>query len=183
MPRSSRLSVWSLLAIVLIVAAACGGGNDATGTPTTSGGTATTQGVPQLSPTSVAATATPALPTSTPTATTIPSPTATPTPVTPTPIPTIDDTPPLVVVASNGGPLGGTASVTIRTKPGQVCSMRFVLPNQEPTPIEGIGEQTASAEGTITWSWLLDPSYPTGTARAEVTCDRSRRAALIEITP
>jgi hypothetical protein len=175
-----------LIAVVLAVIAviACGGDDDDDTNPTTAAGTSTistnaptvvTTGTSDVSPTRIPESPTPS---STPTNTA--TPTATPTP---TLTPTLENTPPLVVLASNGGPLGGTASVTIQTKVAANCSIVFVLPGGTPTNVPGLDPQVADATGKITWTWTLDPAYPTGSAQAQVTCERSRRAAIIEITP
>lgn len=183
MRKSTHVLGMVVVVFGLLGAVACGGGDDADDdAPTAQAATATRPSVPPGA--TGTPTTTPASPTATATATPSPTPTSTPTATpTPTPIPTVDDTPPLVIVASNGGPLGGTASVTIQTAAGTTCSMVLVLPNGTPTNVPGIDPQEAGPDGRITWTWTLDPSYPTGSAQAQVTCERSRRAAIIEITP
>lgn len=171
---------------ILVFGAACGGGDsdDTDDTTPTTGVTATSSTNPPG--TTATSAGSPTAPAATPTATVTntPQPTATPTVTpTPTPIPTVDNTPPLVVISSSGGPLGGTATMTIRSKVGIECSVVFVLPDGTPVNVAGLDPQIVGPDGSITWTWTLDPSFPTGSAQAQVTCEKSRRAAIIEITP
>jgi hypothetical protein len=180
---STRAMLFGVLALItLATATACGGDDDAPEEP--AGSTATRSSNPPAATGTQSANATSTTVHATVTASPTSAPTATPTVTpTPSPIPTTDNTPPLVIMASNGGPLGGTASVTIRSRVGITCSIVFVLPDGTPVNVPELGEQVVGDQGLLTWTWTLDPTYPTGTAQAQVTCERSRRAALIEITP
>jgi hypothetical protein len=172
-----------------IAVSACGGGNN---DPATATGKALTSTVSTNSPTQPSTSTSQQTATVDDSATVVPSatstnaPTATPTatlvPPTPTPIPTVDNTPPLVIVSKSGGPRGQPASVTIHTEPGIECSIGIVLPDGTPTPVAGLDPQTSDGAGQITWTWTIDPSWPTGQLQAQVSCQRSRRAALIEIS-
>ena len=184
-----RLLGIATLIVVSMTVIACGGDDDDNEDADTTAA-AVTSTISTNVPTPVAtgssvasATRDSAAPTPTIAPTIAPTPTRTPVPSTPTPVPTVDNTPPLVILASNGGPLGGTASVTIQTKVGATCSIVFVLPNNTPMNVPGLDPQVADDTGKITWTWTLDPALPTGSAQAQVTCERSRRAAIIEITP
>lgn len=100
-----------------------------------------------------------------------PSPSATaPAGLTPAPAQpsTLDD----VTVTKRPGSVtrGTTAAITIHTTPGAGCSIEYVTPSGNRSTADGLGDQTADADGNVTWSWRIAANSAFGTGVVDVTC-------------
>lgn len=108
-------------------------------------------------------------------------------PPTPTLAGTADIIPVIQFVSVRGTAPGGSASVAIRLSPSQEerqyayywprdCDLRYRASDR----IErDIGSQPVPDNGTVTWTWTLDPATPQGLGEVQVSCWMSRNTAPI----
>ncbi len=97
-------------------------------------------------------------------------------PVVPVSPPTATSVPAPPTVASprflsvNGASLGGTASVSVQTAPGAMCTLVYVTPSGSISTAQGVGSKYADANGQAYWSWKIATSTHAGTGTVRVTC-------------
>jgi hypothetical protein len=84
-------------------------------------------------------------------------------------------------VSVTGGYPGGYASVTIQATPGANCSISYTTPSGRASVAVGLGDQTADADGKVTWSWKIGNRTKPGTGRVMVTCNGQSATSDITI--
>ncbi len=77
---------------------------------------------------------------------------------------------------------GNYETLRAHTAPGKSCSLTVVLPSGYTSEASGLGEDTASASGTLTWNWWVSSDTDPGTAHATVTCGSHSAATTFTIT-
>ena len=81
---------------------------------------------------------------------------------------------------------GGSAALTIKTKPGAVCTLRVVRTVgsvSQSQPIPGTATRVAGNDGVVAWIWTVDASEPTGIMRLVADCNAAGKAQLqIKVT-
>ena len=68
---------------------------------------------------------------------------------------------------------GGTAALTVRTKPGARCTIQIVRDVNSKSVLEPIPDtpiQTAGRNGAAAWIWTVDGDEPAGIMRLNVDC-------------
>ncbi|MGA7833715.1 MAG: phospholipase D-like domain-containing protein, partial [Acidimicrobiales bacterium] len=66
---------------------------------------------------------------------------------------------------------GSDESLTAHTTtPEESCTLSVVLPSGYTSEASGLGSETASASGILTWNWWVSSETDPGIARATVTC-------------
>lgn len=105
-----------------------------------------------------------------------PPPAPTPTP-TPAPAPTTTVT----FVSVQGGPPGGTASVTVQTAANAYCSIAYYTPKGSRSVAQGLEDKTAGGDGRVSWSWKIGTNTAPGTGTVIVSCNGVSATANITI--
>lgn len=83
-----------------------------------------------------------------------------------------------------GGPIGGTASATMRTTPGSSCGIVYIHPSGKKSTLRSLVTKTAAADGTVSWTWSIDPgTKPPGQGSVTVTCGSDQATVPITIAP
>ncbi len=89
-----------------------------------------------------------------------------------------------VTIASvTGAARGGTASATVQTTAGAVCSIDYRGPlGVDRYEFGALRSQTANSNGGITWNWLIAQNTPTGNGTVTVTCQGVTATASVPIS-
>jgi micrococcal nuclease len=111
----------------------------------------------------------------------------TPTPV--APVPKAQPTPPtapkpggVLNLTVTGGRPGGNARASVTgAPPGSTCSIRYVTPAGTVSQAQGLITQTASAQGTAAWTWVIGSNTRPGVGTVTVTCGGVQAQAPITI--
>lgn len=74
------------------------------------------------------------------------------------------------LVSVNGAQPGDTASLVVRAPPGATCSISYTTPAGTRSTARGLIPKTASANGQVSWNWVIGSSTRPGTGRVEVSC-------------
>jgi competence protein ComEC len=75
---------------------------------------------------------------------------------------------------------GSTAKLTVKTSPAAACSIE-VHYKSGPSHAAGLGEQTASDEGLVTWRWKVGTSTTPGTWRIVVSAAANGEKTSIQV--
>lgn len=67
--------------------------------------------------------------------------------------------------------VGDNASITIRTRPDAVCTIRYINPQSQDVHSPELTYQTANGEGLCTWVWSIPAGSPTGIGAVIVSAD------------
>jgi hypothetical protein len=78
---------------------------------------------------------------------------------------------------------GQNASLTVRTLPGQVCTLRFVYPGQDGTDQSVRDYLTSDAEGLCTWSWTIPSDARSAVATVVIWAGGSELQRSFNIIP
>jgi hypothetical protein len=74
---------------------------------------------------------------------------------------------------------GGAAALTIKTKPGAVCTLQVERPGGNGAePIAGGATRVAGRDGVAAWVWTVDAKEPTGIMHLTVNCGAAGKARL-----
>jgi hypothetical protein len=73
---------------------------------------------------------------------------------------------------------GDNASATIKTNPGSWCTITVVYDKTASTD-SGLTGKTADDFGSVSWTWTVDTTAPTGTWPVTVTCLRNKVSAVV----
>jgi hypothetical protein len=76
---------------------------------------------------------------------------------------------------------GGSATLTIKTKPAAVCTLRMIRSVggvSQVEPIPGTATRVAGSDGVVAWIWTVDPSEPTGIMSLIADCGAAGMAQL-----
>jgi competence protein ComEC len=89
---------------------------------------------------------------------------------------------PLVNVVSLTSPAskGSTATLTINTLPGAICTIT-VYYKSGPSTAAGLGQKTADASGNVSWSWKVGTKTTAGVWRIVVTARSGSKTVTQEI--
>lgn len=87
----------------------------------------------------------------------------------------------LPVLDVRGGPPGGQASATVRTRPGARCTIEYLTPRGTRSTANGLVEQSSDANGVARWIWVIGSSTAPGSGSVAVTCDGVRVSHPIRI--
>lgn len=85
-------------------------------------------------------------------------------------------------VGVQGNSPGRTASVTLQTAPGDTCVLSYTTPSGTRSTAAGLGAQTASNTGVITWSFLIGGSTRRGVGTVNVSCPGGTISSPITIS-
>jgi hypothetical protein len=89
----------------------------------------------------------------------------------------------ITFLSVNGASPGGYASVTIQTNPGADCSIRYVTPHGTISQARGLENQSADADGKVSWNWKIGSKTEPGNGGVTVTCNGQSATADITIEP
>lgn len=90
-------------------------------------------------------------------------------------------TPGVTFTAVVGGPPGGTASASIQTIPGALCSITYTTPADADSADQGLVTKLADGSGVAAWSWKIGSRDRPGTGTVTVTCNGVQATADIGI--
>jgi len=90
-------------------------------------------------------------------------------------------TPHVEFISTAGARPGESASAAVQTLPGVSCMIRYVTPLGTATRTGGLKPAVASAEGQVSWSWVIAGHTATGTGTVTVTCAGKSESASIQI--
>jgi hypothetical protein len=76
---------------------------------------------------------------------------------------------------------GGTARVSVLTRPGVSCSIAFVTPAGAPSLDQGLVAKVADSSGAISWSWRIGSRSRSGVGVVTVTCGGSQAHADVPV--
>jgi hypothetical protein len=65
----------------------------------------------------------------------------------------------------------GNASVTVQVAANAVCSISYTTPKGTKSEAMGLADKTASADGRVSWVWVIGPRTQAGTGSVTVTCN------------
>ncbi len=72
----------------------------------------------------------------------------------------------------------------IRTKPGNLCTLVYILPSGRRSTAKGLGNTYADQEGYCYWTWVIGSRTKPGTGRLIVTVNNTNRQTFpIEVKP
>jgi hypothetical protein len=82
-----------------------------------------------------------------------------------------------------GAAPGGTASATIQTSPGALCSIDYSGPMGRDRFEDGaLHPKQADSNGNITWSWLIGQNTPAGNGTINVNCEGVTASTSVAIS-
>lgn len=73
---------------------------------------------------------------------------------------------------------GSVANVAVRTNPTSICTATVTykaIVSHDP----GLGPQSASDFGDVSWTWTVDPAAPSGTWPVDITCTYHGRSGVV----
>lgn len=74
---------------------------------------------------------------------------------------------------------GSNASITIKTNPEAVCTIKVVYDKIE-SKDSGLSPKTANEFGMAEWTWTVEPSVPAGKWPVKVTCANEKHSAMVQ---
>lgn len=74
---------------------------------------------------------------------------------------------------------GSTATAAVTTAPQAKCAISLIV-NSVSSPSLALEPQTADDYGTVSWSWVVTNTTPTGTWPLKVTCVRGSKSGMVE---
>lgn len=77
---------------------------------------------------------------------------------------------------------GQTASVSVRTSPGAICSIMYTTPSGTISISRDLAGKTADGAGNVSWSWTIGSNTNPGTGSVRVTCGGQTATAQIQIS-
>jgi hypothetical protein len=80
-----------------------------------------------------------------------------------------------------GGPPGAYASAAVQTTPGASCSISYVTPAGTNSSAAGLVPSAADSTGAASWSWKIGSNTHPGTGSVRVTCNGASATASIQI--
>lgn len=75
----------------------------------------------------------------------------------------------------------GRASVTIRTAPKTICSIRYYTPSGTESQASGLGNKETDPSGVAVWTWNIGPSTTPGNGSVTVSCGNATATSPIVI--
>lgn len=73
---------------------------------------------------------------------------------------------------------GDNALIAIKTNPGSWCTIKAVY-NDVPSKDSGLYGKAADEYGSVSWTWTVESSVPTGKWPVTVTCVRNDKSAVV----
>lgn len=86
-------------------------------------------------------------------------------------------------LAVQGGAPGDIASATMHGSPGVSCSISYTHPSGKASVAQGLDPQKVGADGTVSWSWVIDSQTTAGTGTVAVSCGADQISLPIVIGP
>lgn len=74
---------------------------------------------------------------------------------------------------------GGAAALSVRTRPGAVCTVSTLGSGGTWLPLQGAPARAANGDGSVAWLWTVDPQLPDGALTIRVDCGDAGTAQTV----